>query len=101
MSAIAAAPQPGVGFYEFHLDRNVNFQLNRFMAPGQEDLFAGIGRRISNFSDWKIEFLSRAEEAENHGDERAAARFYRAAEFFISPKDPDRLLTYQKFIGSR
>jgi alpha-beta hydrolase superfamily lysophospholipase len=95
----AAARLPGVGFYEFHPDRNINFQLNRFMAPGQEDLFAGIGRRISNFNGWKVEFISRAEEAEKQGDLRAASRFYRAAEFFISPKDPDRLRTYQKFIA--
>jgi pimeloyl-ACP methyl ester carboxylesterase len=95
----AAAPLPGAGFFEFHPDRTINFQLNRFMAPGQEELFAGIGRRISNFNDWKIEFLSRAEEVEKQGDIRAAAGFYRAAEFFISPNDPDRLRAYQKFIA--
>jgi alpha-beta hydrolase superfamily lysophospholipase len=88
-----------VGFYEFHPDRNINFQLNRFMAPGQQDLFAAIGRRISNFKDWKVEFLSRAEEAERQSNTRAAAGFYRAAEFFVSPQDPDRLRAYQKFIA--
>jgi pimeloyl-ACP methyl ester carboxylesterase len=88
---------PGVGLQSFHPDPNINYQLNRFMAPGEEELFATIGRRITNFESWKREFWSQAEEAERSGRLRLAAELYRAAEFFISPDDPDRRRAYRKF----
>ena len=84
-------------FYDFHPDANINYQLNRALYPGAEQLFATIGQRIKNFDDWKTEFFKAAREHEGLGDIRAAAELYRAAEFFISASDPDRVVAYEKF----
>ena len=86
-------------FARFHRDPNINYQLNRFLIPELEKLFAEIGSKIDNFADWKAEFLSAATLTEQHGELANAASLYRAAEFFMSPDDPDRRRACEKFIA--
>lgn len=93
-----AAWLPITEFRRFHRDPNINYQLNRFLVPGLEDLFEEIGARIENFDDWKVEFLAAAALAERRDELARAASLYRAAEFFMSPSDPERLQTFEKFI---
>jgi pimeloyl-ACP methyl ester carboxylesterase len=90
---------PTTEFHHFHPDPNVNFQLNRFLVPGQEQQFADIGAKIKDFDDWKSQFLTAAAEHEQSGALGPASRLYRAAEFFMSPDDPDRLRAAEKFIA--
>jgi len=90
---------PITKFYHFHIDENINYQLNRFLIPGLEDLFAVIGRQIKNFDDWKKLFLDKASSFEAEGETDFAMGFYRAAEFFITPGDPDRTIAYEKFVN--
>jgi pimeloyl-ACP methyl ester carboxylesterase len=90
---------PITEFSDLHRDPNINYQLNRFLIPGAEQLFAELGARINNFDDWKREFLSAADGSQKRGELARAASLYRAAEFFMSPSDPERLRAFEKFIA--
>jgi pimeloyl-ACP methyl ester carboxylesterase len=85
-------------FHSFHGDPNINFQLNRFLVAGLEQQFIEIGAKIKDFDDWKALFMTTAIAHEERGDLGHAARLYRAAEFFMSPVDPDRKRAADKFI---
>ncbi len=86
-------------FTRFHDDANINYQLNRFLVPGLEPLFADIGAKIATYDHWKAEFLSAAKNREQLNEPAHAAGLYRAAEFFMSPGDPTRRFAFEKFIA--
>jgi hypothetical protein len=65
---------PITQFTRYHTDPNINFQLNRFLIPGLEKLFAEIGAKIKDFDDWKSQFLMAALEYEQRGDLGRGAR---------------------------
>lgn len=90
---------PIANFHHFHRDANINYQLNRFLLPGLENVFAEIGRQIENFDDWKRLFLAKASSCEAEGETNCAMGLYRAAEFFMSPGDPDKTIAYEKFVS--
>ena len=96
--AAISALLPITEFTHFHRDPNINYQLNRFLIPGSQDLFVELGSKIRDFEDWKSEFLSAAGSSERRGELAQAAGLYRAAEFFMSPSDPDRRRAFEKFI---
>ena len=85
-------------FHKFHNDTNINYQLNRFLISDLEEVFAEIGRRIENFDDWKKLFCAKAASFEKEGNTDYAMGLYRAAEFFMSPADPDRTIVIEKFL---
>jgi pimeloyl-ACP methyl ester carboxylesterase len=85
-------------FHLFHNDENINYQLNRFLVAGLEDVFAEIGHQIENFDDWKKLFCAKAAAFEKEGSIDYALGFYRAAEFFMAPADPDRKIVIEKFL---
>jgi hypothetical protein len=64
---------PITKFNSFHRDPNINYQLNRFLIPGEEVLFAELGTRIEHFDDWKREFLAAADLSEQRGAPRCFA----------------------------
>ncbi len=100
-AALRAAIQdllPITVFHDFHPDPNINFQLNRFLVPGLEQQFAEIGAKVKDFDDWKSLFLTAAAAQEQSGALGPAARLYCAAEFFMSPVDPNRRRAVDKFI---
>jgi pimeloyl-ACP methyl ester carboxylesterase len=86
-------------FHKFHSDANINYQLNRFLISGLEEVFAEIGRHVENFDDWKKLFCAQAADFEKAGNKDYAMGLYRAAEFFMSPADPDRKMVIEKFLS--
>lgn len=88
-----------VGYERFHRDQLFNFQLNRPYALGyarREDL-AAAGPRIATFAQWKTEMLRLATEAVSEDRLVNAAFYYRAAEFYTFPDDPDKQPLYGRF----
>ena len=88
-----------IGYYELHEEENINFQLNRTIGNGGriEDI-QEIATKIKDFSDWKRELILIAEKALSEGRVLNAAIYYRAAEFFVLPSDPDKEMLFDKFI---
>lgn len=77
-------PHFPVGFFEFHKDEGLNFQLNRFYSSGYlgyEELM-DIGKQIKDFDTWIDLFLKLAAEAENEGNVGKSAVCCRAAQFY-------------------
>lgn len=88
-----------VGYCRFHKDQLFNFQLNRPYSLGYarfEDLQEA-GKRIETFAEWKTEMLRLTTEAVAQGRLMHAAFYYRAAEFYTFPDDPDKEPLYDKF----
>jgi len=89
-----------VGYHKFHQDQSFNFQLNRWFSLGiarMEDLKEA-GESIRAVEDWKDSFLNLAEIAVAENRFVNAAYYYRAAEFYLTDDDPDKIPIYQKFI---
>jgi len=88
-----------VGYHKLHRTKIMEFQLNRWHSFGYlrlEDLHEA-AQRIRSLEDWKPEMLHQAEKALAEERMTAAAFFYRAAEFFALPSDPDKLSLYDTF----
>jgi len=89
-----------VGYHEFHKVKIINFQLNRWYSLGyssMEDTIA-VAKRIETMEDWKPEMIKLAETALSEERYMNAAFYYRAAEFFTMPSDPDKEILYDRFI---
>ena len=89
---------PITHFHHFHKDANINYQLNRLLIPGLEDLFAEIGRHVETFDDWKNLFFAKAAAFEKEGNMDYAMGLYRAAEFFKNPADPNKKVVFEKYL---
>jgi len=88
-----------VGYQRFHRDQMFNFQLNRPYSLGYarfEDLQEA-GQRIGTFDEWKVETLRLATESLDEGRLVNSAFYYRAAEFYTFPDDPDKERFYDRF----
>jgi pimeloyl-ACP methyl ester carboxylesterase len=88
-----------VGFHPFHTVKIINFQLNRWHSLGYAhfgDLLQA-AQRIKTLDDWKGVMVSLAKEAEAEERWMNAAFYYRAAEFFTLPSDPDKKVLYDQF----
>lgn len=90
------------GYYPLHQDVSMNFQMNRWFSwVGEEGMLEemrSIAPRISNYSDWKREFLTLAENASRQGHVLRSGYYFRSAEFFMRPDDPDRTVARQRFL---
>jgi pimeloyl-ACP methyl ester carboxylesterase len=87
------------GYRQFHADANFNYQMNRFLGDQPPDRVAKIASRIDGLDAWKREMLGAAANAQAQGEIAAAAGFCRAAEFFMSPGDSDKVSTYDRFVS--
>jgi pimeloyl-ACP methyl ester carboxylesterase len=85
-------------FHRFHKDANINYQLNRFLIPSLEHLYAEIGSHVESLADWKKQFCAKAAAFEKEENTDYAMGLYRAAEFFMHPSDPDRKMVIEKFL---
>ncbi|MBK8433603.1 MAG: alpha/beta hydrolase [Chloroflexi bacterium] len=88
-----------VGYFKFHKDAFLNYQLNRWYSLGytrKEDI-EKVGSNIKTFEDYVREFIHLAEEAKSQKRLKNAAFYYRAAEFLVEPGDKNKLLLYDKF----
>ena len=87
-----------VGVHELHDDTSLDFQLNRLATLGGGELeeIRKLAARIRDLADWKREFLTLAEQAVAEGRKGNAAAYFRAAEFFMAPRDPDKAKAYDR-----
>ena len=88
-----------VGYQAFHKEQVFNFQLNRWYSLGyaKYDDLADVAAKIKSFDDWKTELIKLAQKAEKDNRMLNAAFYYRAAEFYISPDDPNKMKIYERF----
>ncbi len=93
-----------VGYHSLHPDASLNFQMNRFYGsvgePDMLDEMRMAAQRISTYADWKREFVVLAERASQQGHVLRAGFYWRSAEFFMRPDDPDRKSAREKFLGA-
>ncbi len=88
-----------VGYHRLHRTRIMDYQLNRWYSLGYIGLepLREAARRISSLEDWKPEMVRQAQKAVDEGRMTEAAFFYRSAEFFALPSDPDKHSLYGTF----
>lgn len=91
-----------VGFHQLHPDVSMNVQMNRwFNWVGDSSMLEemrAIAPHIETYVDWKREFLQLAERALARAQQLKAAFYFRSAEFFMLPSDPDKRPTRQRFL---
>ena len=92
-----------IGYYNLHPDVSMNFQMNRlYGCVGEPEMLAemrAVAPRISNYADWKREFVALAERAFKNGHLLRSGFYWRSAEFFMMVDDPDRKSAREKFLG--
>jgi pimeloyl-ACP methyl ester carboxylesterase len=93
-----------VGLHPLHQDVSMNFQMNRWFSwvgePGMLDEMRSVAPRITNYVDWKREFLALAENAKREGHVLRAGFYFRAADFFMRTDDPDRRNARGQFLSA-
>lgn len=89
-----------VGYHQLHKIKIIDYQLNRWYALGYARLadIRQAATRIHTLVDWKGVMVELAEEALAEGRLLNGTFYYRAAEFFTHPTDPDKQALYIKFI---
>jgi pimeloyl-ACP methyl ester carboxylesterase len=89
-----------VGYHEFHKNKDINFQLNRFYSFGYWTKVDAeeAGNAVRDIKDWKATLTALAERQLAANRPLAAAFSYRAAEFYVLPGDPDKMRLYDQFI---
>lgn len=88
-----------VGYERFNRSQLFNYQLNRPYSLGyarHDDLMA-VGSRIRTFAEWKVELVQLATKALAEDRIVNAAFYFRAAEFYTFPDDPDKEPLYNRF----
>jgi len=88
-----------VGYHALNSTKIIDFQLNRWYSLGYARLedMQEAGQKIWDFTDWKQVMTALGETAESEGRWTNAAFYYRAAEFFVLPSDPDKERLYDRF----
>ena len=73
-----------VGYYEFHENAAMNYQLNRFYSQGvfDYDELTGIAKQIDGFESWIKVFIDAGKQAEADKAYLKAATCYNAARFY-------------------
>lgn len=87
------------GYHELHKTKIMDYQLNRWYSFGYASLedMQEAARNIKSLADWKGEMVRQAEKALAEGRLMNGTFYYRAAEFFTNPSDPDKKTLYKKF----
>ena len=93
-----------VGYHLLHPDTSLNFQMNRWFGwVGEADMLEEMraaAPRITNYADWKREFVALAEHATQQGNVLRAGFYWRSAEFFMQTDDPARKGAREKFLDA-
>lgn len=89
-----------VGYHKLHDTKIIDFQLNRWYSLGYARLedMREAAVRIKGLADWKDELIRQAEKAMAEERLMNGTFYYRAAEFFTHPTDPDKKRLYETFI---
>lgn len=90
-----------VGYHELHKTKIIDYQLNRWHSFGYARLddMREAAARIRDLTDWKPEMTRQAERALAEGRLMNGTFYYRAAEFFAHPDDPDKDALYRRFLA--
>lgn len=90
---------PRIGTHFFHEEPNMNYQFNRIYSINGGDLeeIREVSARIKTLDDWINEFMKLAKKAEAEKRVIQASAYYRAANFYISPGNPDKNTTYVSY----
>lgn len=89
------------GTHQFHKDSNFNYQMNRWLTFGnipEEEIRQAAGQ-IQSLADWKREFLSLAQKANQDGDVLKEACCYRAVDFFLNYSDGEKETNYDRLVN--
>jgi pimeloyl-ACP methyl ester carboxylesterase len=93
-----------VGYYPFHPNISLNFQMNRFYGWAGDDRMLDELKeavsRIANYDDWARVMLELSDEALADGRALQAAYYARGAQFFLSPSDPRFKPALQRFFDN-
>ncbi len=93
-----------VGYHSLHPNASMNFQMNRWYGwVGEPDMLEEMrtaAKRIATYADWKREFVALAERASLQGHTLRAGFYWRSADFFMRPDDPERKSAREKFLGA-
>lgn len=87
------------GYLQLHPHPAINYQLNRLRPAASTEELAAAGERVTNLRDWKCQMLELATEAERQGRLLHASTYYRAAEFYMLPDDPDKADANRRFLA--
>lgn len=91
-----------LGFFTFHPNRFLNYQMNRWYSLGymrREDINQ-IAKQIKNFNDFSDGFINLAKKAIEENRLKNAAFYYRAAEFLLESEHALKLPLYNDFINT-
>jgi pimeloyl-ACP methyl ester carboxylesterase len=94
---------PASGYHEFHPDRSLNFQCNRWLewiGPEARHEIAEAVRDVRSYDDWIAAFLALASRGRAEGRALAAAYYDRAAEFFIPAQDSRKAAARARFLAT-
>ncbi|MDT5172924.1 MAG: hypothetical protein QOG37_175 [Mycobacterium sp.] len=92
---------PASGFHDFHPDRSLNFQCNRWLewiGPDAYPAIAETARAAHTYPEWIDRFLALAEKTRREGNALAGAYYDRAAEFFMAPDDSRKAPARRRFV---
>jgi pimeloyl-ACP methyl ester carboxylesterase len=92
---------PASGYHDFHPDRSLNFQCNRWLewiGPEAFQAIADTAREAHGYPEWIDGFLALADKTRQDGRALAGAYYDRAAEFFMTPDDPRKAPARARFV---
>src|ERR1700677_3339025 len=91
-----------VGYYSFHPNVSLNFQMNRFWNwVGDKQMLEelkAVGTRISNYDDWVREMSELSDSSLAAGRRLPAAYYAKMAIFFLDPSDARVKPAFQRFM---
>jgi hypothetical protein len=91
-----------VGYYSFHPNVSLNFQMNRFWTwVGDKQMLEELkaaGKRISNYDDWAREMFELSDSSLAAGRRLPAAYYAKMAIFFLDPSDSRVKPAFQRFM---
>ena len=91
-----------VGYYSFHPNVSLNFQMNRFWNwVGDKQMLEelkAVGTRISNYDDWAREMSELSDSSLAAGRRLPAAYYAKMAIFFLDPSDARVKPAFQRFM---
>lgn len=90
-----------IGTHLFHKEPNMNYQFNRIYAISGGDIreIRSVAAKVQTIEDWIEEFLNLARKALAENRLEQAAGYFRAANFYLSCKDPRKRETYEKYVA--
>lgn len=87
------------GYFRLHPHPSINYQLNRLLPTASYEEVVTAGEGITGLTSWKSVMLKLAKQADEQGRLLHASSYYRAAEFYMLPGDPDKARANERFLA--